>query len=130
VYNVLPMTPTMGRSNIVGVMFHSRNDNIFIDDFIKQYIIYVRDMIHLILLNINPSFSPRLRVKIYEVPIKHLVRKSANLLVSWQIQLVSCEYTGHTQKNGAVSKYINLFLTLHGHCIDCQQRELFNFLMR
>jgi hypothetical protein len=37
----------------------------------------------------------------------------------------------HTQKNGAVSKVDkNLFLTLHGHDIHCQQRELPKFLIR
>jgi hypothetical protein len=40
-------------------------------------------------------------------------------------------HTGHTQKNGAVSKVDNnLFLTLHGHSIHCQQRELYTFLLR
>jgi hypothetical protein len=40
-------------------------------------------------------------------------------------------YTGHTQKNGAVSEVINnLFLILHGHNIHYQQRQLSQFLMR
>jgi hypothetical protein len=35
---------------------------------------------------------------------------------------------GHSQKNDAVK---NVFLTLHGHKINCQQRELSKkFLMR
>jgi hypothetical protein len=40
-------------------------------------------------------------------------------------------YTGHTQKNGAVSKVNkNLCLTLHGHNIHRQRRQLSKFLMR
>jgi len=40
-------------------------------------------------------------------------------------------YTGYTQKNGAVSKLTrNLFLTLHGHNVHRQQRQLSKFLMR
>jgi hypothetical protein len=39
-------------------------------------------------------------------------------------------YTGYTQKNGAVSKLTrNLFLTLHGHNVHRQQRQLSKFLM-
>ena len=41
------------------------------------------------------------------------------------------ESTGYTQKNGAVSKVNkNLFLTLHGHNVHRQQRQLSKFLMR
>jgi hypothetical protein len=39
-------------------------------------------------------------------------------------------YTVYTHTNGAVSKVINLFLTLHGHNIHCQQRKLSKFLIR
>jgi hypothetical protein len=36
-----------------------------------------------------------------------------------------------TQKNGAVSKVKkNVFLTLHGYDVHCQQLKLFQFLMR
>jgi hypothetical protein len=39
--------------------------------------------------------------------------------------------TGHAQKNGAVSEVDkNEFLSLHGHNLHCQQRELSKFLMR
>jgi len=39
--------------------------------------------------------------------------------------------TGHTQRNGAVSKVKkNLFLTLHWHNVQRQQRQLSKFLMR
>jgi hypothetical protein len=39
-------------------------------------------------------------------------------------------YTGHTQKISTVSKVTkHLFLTLHGHSMHCQQRELFRYLM-
>jgi hypothetical protein len=39
-------------------------------------------------------------------------------------------FKGHTQKNGAAAKVIkNLFLTLRGHNIYRQQRELSEFLM-
>ena len=40
------------------------------------------------------------------------------------------QYTGYTQKNGAVSNLTrNLFLTLHGHNAHGQQRQLSKFLM-
>ena len=40
------------------------------------------------------------------------------------------QYTGYTQKNGAVSNLTrNLFLTLHGHNAHRQQRQLSKFLM-
>ena len=39
-------------------------------------------------------------------------------------------YTGYTQKNGAVSKVNKKFLTLHGHNVHRQQRQLSKFLMR
>jgi hypothetical protein len=35
----------------------------------------------------------------------------------------------HTQKNGEVLKVDKKFLTLHGHNIHCQQRELSKLLM-
>jgi hypothetical protein len=35
----------------------------------------------------------------------------------------------HTQKNGVVSNINKKFLTLHGHNIHCQQRDLSKFLM-
>ena len=38
--------------------------------------------------------------------------------------------TGYTQKNGAVSKVNKKFLTLHGHNVHHQQRQLSKFLMR
>ena len=45
--------------------------------------------------------------------------------------MVTCNNTGYTQKNGAVSKLTrNLFLTLHGHNVHCQQQQLSKFLMR
>jgi hypothetical protein len=41
------------------------------------------------------------------------------------------QYTGHTQKNGAVSKVNkNVCLILHGHNIHRQRRQLSKFLMR
>ena len=41
------------------------------------------------------------------------------------------DHTGYTQKNGAVSKVNKkLFLTLHGHNVHRQQRQLSMFLMR
>ena len=39
-------------------------------------------------------------------------------------------YTGYTQKNGTVSKDNKKFLTLHGHNVHRQQRQLSKFLMR
>ena len=39
-------------------------------------------------------------------------------------------YTGYTQKNDAVSKVNKKFLTLHGHNVHRQQRQLSKFLMR
>jgi G:T-mismatch repair DNA endonuclease (very short patch repair protein) len=40
-------------------------------------------------------------------------------------------YAGHTQKNGAVSKVNkNVFLTLHGHNIHRQRRQLSKFLTK
>jgi hypothetical protein len=41
------------------------------------------------------------------------------------------KYTGHTQKNGAISKIDEQFISHpHGHNIRCQQRELFKFIIR
>ena len=39
-------------------------------------------------------------------------------------------YTGYTQKNGAVSKVNEKFISPHGHNIHCQQWQLSKFLMR
>jgi hypothetical protein len=40
------------------------------------------------------------------------------------------QYTGHTQKNGAVSNVNkNVFLTLHGHNLHRQLRQLSKFLI-
>ena len=48
-------------------------------------------------------------------------------MVNWTV----LTYTGYTQKFGAVSKVTrNLFLTLHGYNVHCQQRQLSKFLMR
>jgi hypothetical protein len=46
------------------------------------------------------------------------------------ITIFDCLNTGHNHNNGAVSKVIkNLFLTLHGHNIHCQQQELSELFM-
>jgi hypothetical protein len=52
-------------------------------------------------------------------------------MIGYQVHSNAFSCTGHTQKNGAVSKVDKkLFPTLHGHNVHCQQRELFKFLMR
>ena len=42
--------------------------------------------------------------------------------------VILSEYTGYTQKNGAVSKVNKKFVTLHGHNVHRQQRQLSKFL--
>jgi hypothetical protein len=47
------------------------------------------------------------------------------------IHTTNIKYTGYTQNNDAVSKVNKkLFLTLHGHNIHRQERQLSKFLMR
>ena len=65
-----------------------------------------------------------------QVPTHHIT--SHMMLDGCQITSIP-QYTGYTKKNGAVSFQKltrNLFLTLHGHNVHRQQRQLSKFLMR
>jgi hypothetical protein len=48
------MAHNVGRSNLVGVIVHNRNERTCTDDFNKYSIIYLGDTLHLDLLNTNP----------------------------------------------------------------------------
>ena len=79
-----------------------------------------------------------------EYDVKYEFRSRGDLFLSTETWHILCAFikkitgektlwnnTGYTQKNGAVSKLTrDLFLTLHGHNVHRQQRQLSKFLMR